>query len=134
MLQSGVGKHLLMDFVRSLGTADCHMALVTDSANLSPATETFEGQGEVRAQGYAAGGKRLNNFACGLDDGIAWASWSNVEWQNATIKASGAVIYDRATKRVITVLDFGGEQSSSQGMFRVRMPPPGAANAVIWLS
>lgn len=131
----GVSKALLLDFVDSLRDADCHMALVTRTSDISPQTPTFTGHGEVRAQGYAAGGKKLQGFACGLDDGIAWCSWSNVEWQNATIKADGYVIYAKAWgNRVITVGEFDEEKRSSQGMFRVRMPQPGPSNAIFWLA
>jgi hypothetical protein len=135
MITPGVSKHLLYDFVASLGNADCHIALLTSGASYGPSSATFEGAGEIKAQGYATGGKRLNNFSCGLDDGIAWAAWGNAEWQNASIKACGAVIYEKANgNRIVTVLDFGDEQVSSQGLFRVRMPAPGASNAVFWLA
>lgn len=135
MIVSGVSKHQLFDFVKSLGEGDCHMALLAKGANYNTNSDVFDGSGEVRAQGYVTGGKRLTNFGCGLDDGIAWASWGNVEWSNASIKAVGAVIYQKGKgNRIVTVLDFGDEQVSSQGMFRVRMPNPGAANAVFWLA
>ena len=130
----GVGKHLLLDFVQSLGDANCHLALISD-CDLCPTDATFTGQGEIRAQGYAAGGKKLQGFSSGLDDGIAWANWQNVEWQNASIRAAGAVIYAKDWgNRIITIVDFGEEQRSSQGMFRVKMPAPGPSNAVFWLA
>lgn len=135
MIIPGVSKHVLLDFVRGLGDADCHMALLRSDCALCPNDAIFTGQGEIRAQGYAAGGKRLNNFACGLDDGIAWAAWSNPEWMNATIKANGSVIYAKNWgNRIVTVLDFGEEKSSSQGLFRVKMPAPGPSGAVFWLA
>lgn len=135
MIAGGVSKVLLLDFVKSLGEGDCHLALLSSDADCNCMSGVFTGQGEVKAQGYAAGGKRLNNFTCGLEDGVAWANWSHAEWMNATIKAHGAVIYQKARdNRIVTVLDFGSEQSSSQGLFRVKMPPPGVNGAVFWLS
>jgi hypothetical protein len=131
----GVGKHLLLDFVQSLGDADCHIALLSESCDLCPTDATFTGKGEVRAQGYGAGGKKLQGFSSGLDDGIAWAAWQNAEWQNATIRACGAVIYAKGWgNRIITIVDFGEEQRSTQGMFRVKFPAPGPNNAVFWLA
>lgn len=135
MITPGVSKHLLLDFVQSLGSKDCHMALLSDKASLDCNTAVFDGTGEIRAQGYAAGGKRLLGFSSGMENGIAWAAWNNVDWQNATIKATGAVIYSKAdANRVITVISFGEEKSSSQGLFRVRMPAPGSTDAVFWLA
>jgi hypothetical protein len=135
MIIPGVSKELLCDFIKSLGTADCHMALLSKDADYGPKSGRFDGSGEVRNQGYAQGGKKLQGFSHGLDDGIAWASWNNVEWMNASIKAHGAVIYAKAwDNRVITVIDFGEEKSSSQGLFRVKMPTPGSANAIFWLA
>lgn len=131
----GVGKSLLLDFVDSLREADCHLALLTSKSDVSATTPVFDGSGEVRGQGYATGGKKLQNFACGLDDGIAWCAWANVEWQNATLKADGYVIYARGWgNRIITVGSFDEEMRSSQGMFRVRMPAPGPNNAIFWLA
>lgn len=135
MIVPGLSKHLLLDFVRSLGDADCHFALLRSDAQLGPESGYFDGTGEIRAQGYAAGGKKLQNFACGLDNGIAWASWGNPEWLNASIKASGGVIYaKKQNNRIVTVLDFGEEKTSSQGLFRIRMPAPGPTNAVVWMA
>jgi hypothetical protein len=135
MILPGVAKDLLLDFVKTLGTADCHMALLTKDADYSPQTSQFTGTGEVRCQGYTAGGKKLHGFASGLDDGIAWVNWGSPEWANATIKAHGAVIYAKGWgNRVVTVIDFGEEKSSSQGLFRVKMPAPGSANAIFWLA
>lgn len=135
MIIGGVSKQLLHHIVRSLGDKDCHLALLSKDADLNCMTETFTGAGEIRATGYAAGGKKLQNFGCGLDEGIAWCSWSNVEWMNATIKASGAVVYAKGDgNRVVTVIDFGEEHSSSQGLFRMKLPAPGAKDAIFWLS
>lgn len=135
MILPGVSKQLLYYFVKMLGEADCHIALLTKQANIDPDTGVFDGTGEIKAQGYTTGGKRLSNFVCGLDDGIAWASWGNPEWTNATIRACGAVIYAKGMgNKIISVHTFPEEQTSSQGTFRVKMPPPGAAGAVFWLS
>ena len=135
MIVPGVGRQTLLGFMESLGKSDCHMALLRDGASIGPDTTAFDGSGEVRASGYAAGGKRLQGFSCGLDNGVAWAAWNTVEWMNATIKASGAVIYAKENgNRIVAVLDFGEEKASSQSLFRVKMPPPGADNAVFWLS
>lgn len=135
MIQPGVSKHLLLYFVEELGEGDCHLALLSRNASMDCDVSTFTGQGEVVAQGYAAGGKRLQGFSCGLDDGIAWAAWNSVDWMNASIRACGAVIYQKAKgNRIVAVLDFGEEKVSSQGLFRVKLPAPGAKGAVFWLA
>lgn len=135
MIAPGLSKHLLHHYIQSLGGADCHLALLRDNADYGTDTRVFDGAGEIRAQGYAQGGKRLTNFSCGLDNGIAWANWSSPEWLNASIRASGAVIYAKNWGNlVVAVFAFEEEQASSNSLFRCKMPPPGADNAIIWLA
>ena len=135
MIIGGVSKQLLHDFIRSLGSKDCHIALLTKEADYNAMSETFSGQGEIKATGYASGGKKLQGFVHGLDNGVAWCAWNNADWMNASIKAHGAVIYAKGdSNRVVTVLDFGAEHSSSQGLFRVKLPLPGAKDAIFWLT
>ena len=131
----GVSKHILLQFIQSLNGADCHMALLKTGARIDADTFVFDGTGEAEGSGYAAGGKRLQGFSCGLDNGTAWAAWNSVDWMNASIKAKGAVIYAKAWgNKIVAVLEFDEEKSSSQALFRVRMPAPGSQGAIFGLT
>lgn len=135
MIIGGVCKQFLYDTVAALADADAYVALIGKDADIGPDSMVFSGQGEIKAQGYATGGKKLQNFSCGLDDGIAWAAWDQPSWMNATITADAAVIYLKGRgNRILTVLPFDEQKRSSQGLFRLKFPPPGPKNAVFWLA
>lgn len=109
------------------------LALYTASASLNPATETYTPQGEVAGGGYERGGKVLTGYQCGIDQGVAVLGWREpVIWQNATITAHGALIYNASKgNRALVVIDFERPISSTDGPFRLLMPPVSAETALI---
>ena len=115
--------------------ADAYMiALYTNSAALTKATTAYAATAEVGASGtYVAGGMALVGFTVALDGDTAYIDWTtDPEWTGATITARGALIYNatRANKAV-AVIDFGADKTSTAGSFKVQLPAPAAATALI---
>lgn len=108
------------------------IALYTASANLGASTEAYTTSGEVSGDGYTAGGKELEGITFGTAGTIAYMSADDPVWEDATISARGALIYNDTLsgKPVVTVLDFGETVSSTNAAFMVDFPPAGA-NALI---
>lgn len=109
------------------------IALYTAAANLNATTGSYTTDHEVSGSGYIAGGQRLNGFSVGGAAGTAWLDWTNDPyWEDATITARGALIYNSSKgKRAVAVIDFGSDQSSSNGSFIVEFPNADAHQALI---
>ena len=115
--------------------ADVYMlALYGPAATLNKATTAYSVTDEVGNSGtYAAGGIVLVGYTAALDGDAAILDWTtDPEWTGATIAAAGALIYNatRANKAV-AVLAFGGTITSTAGTFKVTLPVPAAATAVV---
>jgi len=99
------------------------VALMTSSYTENKDTNTFVNTNEVSGTGYTAGGELLANSSMTQVDGSDLARWDadDVEWDSSTITARYAVIYDTTVSdTILVVIDFGTDQSSSNGMFAVR--------------
>jgi hypothetical protein len=100
---------------------DYRLALYTAAANLSPATRAYTPAGEVKGEGYKAGGKSL---PAGPEGGsrLAWAG--SVVWPVATIRGvKGALVYNASRGgRAVAVLEFAEEVSSTADQFKVALP------------
>jgi hypothetical protein len=80
-------------------------------------------EGEVRGEGYYAGGLALSAPTYGHDGGSAWMRFTgSVVWRNSTIKAKSAMVYNAQTLDALLLVDFGAEISSTNDKFRVDMP------------
>lgn len=121
------------DFLATMARDVFKLALYTDAAMLNPQTQIYTPQGEVVAQGYDRGGKVLTGLHIGLDQDVAVMGWRDpVVWENASITAHGALIYNASRgNRALVVVAFGKPISSTDGPFRLRMPPVTAETAVI---
>ena len=80
---------------------------------------------------YAAGGKEISNHTFTLDGNLVVFDGDNVSWPDASISANYAVIYDDtpaedADKKLLCLIDFGGEKSTSDGTFEIQW----AANGI----
>lgn len=110
------------------------IALYTARAHLGPWTPTYTPDGEVESgNGYQRGGQVLAGYQCGLDGDVAVLGWREpVVWPNSTITAFGALIYN-ATKgnRALVVVDFSKPIVSTDGPYRLLMPPISAESALI---
>jgi hypothetical protein len=65
------------------------IALFTDAATLGAATTAYASTNEVVGAGYTAGGVTLTGFTSGLADSVAYITFADAAWTNATITARG---------------------------------------------
>ena len=126
-----------LEFIRGVHqpTDTYAIALYTNDANLNTYTTAYTPEGEVRGRGYQRGGLDLEGYEAVLDGVTACLSWKrDPVWQNASISADGALIYNRSKgNRAIAVVLFGERVTSTNGPFRVPMPPATSAEAPIYL-
>jgi hypothetical protein len=113
------------------------LALYTSSATLGENTTAYSTSNEVPSTGnYSAGGNNLTVSVTPTNTGnIAFISFSNTSWANATITANGALIYNSSlANAAVCVLAFGGDKTSTNGTFAVNFPTADATNAIIRLT
>jgi hypothetical protein len=113
------------------------LALYTSSATLGEDTTAYTTSNEVASAGnYSAGGNTLTVSVTPTNTGnVAFISFSNTSWANATITANGALIYNSSlANAAVAVLAFGGDKTSTNGTFAVNFPTADATNAIIRLT
>ena len=113
------------------------LALYTSSATLNENTTVYSATNEVPSTGnYSAGGNTLSVSVTPTNSGnVAFISFSNTSWANATITANGALIYNaNAANAAVCVLAFGGDKTSTNGTFAVNFPTADATSAIIRLT
>lgn len=113
------------------------LALYTSSANLNENTTAYSATNEVPSTGnYSAGGNTLSVSVTPTNSGnVAFISFSNTSWANATITANGALIYNsNLSNAAVCVLAFGGDKTSTNGTFAVNFPTADATSAIIRLT
>jgi hypothetical protein len=113
------------------------IALYTSSATLGEDTTAYSATNEVASTGnYTAGGNTLTVNVTPTNTGnVAFLSFANTSWANATITANGALIYNNSFgNAAVAVLAFGGDKTSTNGTFAVNFPTADASNAIIRLT
>lgn len=113
------------------------LALYTSSATLNENTTAYSATNEVPSTGnYSAGGNTLTVSVTPTNSGnVAYISFANTSWANATITANGALIYNNSqSNAAVCVLAFGGDKTSTNGTFAVNFPTADASNAIIRLT
>ncbi len=113
------------------------LALYTSSASLDENTTAYTASNEVPSTGnYSAGGNTLTVSVTPTNSGnVAYISFANTSWANATITANGALIYNSSlSNAAVCVLAFGGDKTSTNGTFAVNFPTADATNAIIRLT
>lgn len=113
------------------------LALYTSSASLDENTTAYTTSNEVASAGnYSAGGNTLTVSVTPTNSGnVAFISFANTSWANATITAAGALIYNNSqSNAAVCVLNFGGDKTSTNGTFAVNFPTADASNAIIRLT
>lgn len=113
------------------------LALYTSSATLGENTTAYTATNEVPSTGnYTAGGNTLTVSVTPTNSGnVAYISFANTSWANATITANGALIYNNSkSNSAVCVLAFGGDKTSTNGTFAVNFPTADASNAIIRLT
>jgi|SRR5262252_7920301 len=110
--------------------ADTYMiALFTDAANLGADTRSYNEQGEVNGakSGYSQGGIALTGRKSGISGSVAYLTFDNPKWLNATFTARGALIYNASKQnRAVAVINFGQDHTCTNGTFIVTLPADGA--------
>ena len=110
------------------------IALYTSAATLSNATTAYTTSNEVaNGGGYTTGGNTLTVSQTPTSTGnVAFISFANSSWSNATITAAGALIYNNSkSNSAVAALSFGGDKTSTSGTFTVIFPTPDATSAII---
>lgn len=113
------------------------IALYTSSASLGEGTTAYTTSNEVPSTGnYTAGGNTLTvNVTPTSSGNVAYVSFANTSWANATITANGALIYNNSkSNAAVAILAFGGDKTSTNGTFAVNFPTADASNAIIRLT
>ena len=113
------------------------LALYTSSATLGETTTAYTSSGECPSTGnYTAGGNTLTVNVTPTNTGnVAYVSFANTSWLNATITANGAMIYNSSkANATVAVLAFGGDKTSTNGTFAVNFPTADATSAIIRLT
>jgi hypothetical protein len=113
------------------------LALYTSSADLGENTTAYTVTNEVATAGnYSAGGNTLTVSVTPTNTGnVAFISFSNSSWDNATITANGALIYNsNLSNAAVAVLAFGGDKTSTNGTFAVNFPTADSTSAIIRLT
>jgi hypothetical protein len=112
------------------------IALYTDAATIGPTSTVYTTDGEVVGDGYTAAGQDLVGFTAGVSGAVAWIDFTtDPSWPASTITARGAMIYNSSVgNRAVLVIDFGGDITSTAGMFTVTFPVPASTTALIRLS
>lgn len=137
MIQAGMCNRAKLDFLKGVHqpTDQYRIALYMDRAKLSPETDRYTGDGEVHGPGYTTGGALLSGYKAGLIGEVAFITFNPVDWQNSTITARGALIFNASKgNAAVVVMDFGEVKKSSVGLFRVEFPTPSEEGAVIWFA
>lgn len=113
------------------------LALYTSSATLGETTTAYSATNECPSTGnYTAGGNTLSVSVTPTNTGnVAYVSFANTSWTNATITANGALIYNSSrSNAAVAVLAFGGDKTSTNGTFAVNFPTADASSAIIRLT
>lgn len=84
----------------------------------------YTAEDEVTGEGYERGGRPLNGVRHTVDGDQARMTFDPVSWPVSTITTKGALVYNNsiAAQPVLAVLDFGSEQKSVNGLFRIEFP------------
>lgn len=113
------------------------LALYTSSATLGETTTAYTDTNECPSTGnYTAGGNTLTVNVTPTNTGnVAYVSFANTSWTNATITANGALIYNSTNANAaVAILAFGGDKTSTNGTFAVNFPTADASSAIIRLT
>jgi hypothetical protein len=127
----------LLNGAQNFSSNTFKLALYTSSAVLGEGTTAYTTSGEVASTGnYTAGGNTLSvNVTPTSTGNVAYVSFANTSWANATITANGALIYNSTNSNAaVAVLAFGGDKTSTNGTFAVNFPTADSTSAIIRLT
>ncbi len=127
----------LLNGVQNFSADTFKIALYTSSATLGESTTAYSATNECPSTGnYTAGGNTLTVSITPTSSGnVAYISFANTTWSNATITANGALIYNNSkANAAVAVLAFGGDKTSTNGTFAINFPTADASSAIIRLT
>jgi hypothetical protein len=117
------------------------VALLTSSYTPNQDTHDYYddvSSNEVSGTGYTTGGATLASKTVTYDSGtnVIVLDAADVTWSSSTITARYAVIYDaspatNATRPLIGYVDFGSDQSSSNGNFTITWDATGIVRITV---
>jgi hypothetical protein len=107
-----------------------YMALYTDAARLDENTASYIATGEAKGAGYTAGGRRLGPPKMVKDGKCVVWDWDDPVWENSSIDACCALIWNKTRNASLAVLSFE-PKTSRNGRFRVAFPPPTSQQGVV---
>jgi len=110
------------------------IALYTANASLDASTTVYTTTDEVTGTGYTAGGQIITPVAPASSGSVAYISFSNAVWSNASFTTRGALIYNSTTGAAVCVLNFGSDKTCSNQTFTVTFPAAGASSAILRIS
>lgn len=108
------------------------IALYSSVIGLNEGTDVYVTANEAMGVNYEAGGRVLDGYQVTTDQDAAILDFDDPVWLNSTISARGALIYNASKgNRSLCVLDFDALFTSSNGAFRLQLPPPTKATGLI---
>lgn len=129
-------KELLLgvhNFSTSAGNTFKLALYTTVSGFTATGTTAYTTTNEASGTGYTAAGAALTNTSVAVVDNVAVADFSDLTFSSSTITASAALIYnDTATNDpAVVVLDFGSDQTSTNGDFTIEFPDASSSTTAI---
>lgn len=122
----------LLGGIHDLDTDVFKIALYTSMATLGAGTTVYSATNEVVGTGYVAGGGTLTGGIITLDGSTAVGDFADFTFNNVTVTARGALIYNSSkANRAVVVLDFGTDKSVTTGDFNILFPAPTAMLGLI---
>jgi hypothetical protein len=108
------------------------LALYTNKADLSCATQVYSPVNEVRGAGYTPGGVVLDGFDV-VEDGSAVAfAWTDAHWDRCTVDdAAGGIIYNASKgNRAVGIVAFASTLACRNGALDIEFPVADASTAI----
>ena len=100
--------------------ADTYKMALYTNATLGAATTAYTTTNEVVGIGYTAGGATLSGFNVATSGTTAILDFNDPFWENATITARGALVYNASkSNKAVAIYDFGSDIASTNGDFTV---------------
>ena len=120
------------DFTLTSGST-FNVALYTNSATFNAGTTAYTSANEITGTGYVAKGKALTNVTPTTGGTTGFTDFQDLTWSTASFTARGALLFNdtAASDPTCLVLDFGSDQTSTAGDFKIVFPTNDSTNAII---
>ena len=128
----------LLGCTNDIDTNSIKLALIKsgESGTYGAATTNYSdvtgNSDEASGTNYSTGGNTLGSATISTSGTTAILDFADTTFSNATVSASGAIIYNSSqSNKAIAVISFGGTVASTAGDFTVSFPAADASNAII---